>query len=155
MTIGSKLKVWTGTAHKTSGGLTKKDLMLNKHGKVVSIKQHKAGMKNSKNLGAHLQKAKPKRVSTRATATRLEKGKGLLDILGLGLPKPKAKRATKPKAKKTIGRGAYASAGGKVKKTLVRPRKITGKGFFDDLASGIQHGLETATKLAPLVATMV
>ena len=144
MTIGSKLKVWTGTAHKTSGGLTKKDLMLNKHGKVVSIKQHKAGMKNSKNLGAHLQKAKPKRVSTRTSSAK--KGKGLLDILGLGLPKPKAK----PKAKKTIGRGAYASAGGKV-----RPRKITGKGFFDDLASGIQHGLETATKLAPLVATMV
>jgi len=45
MPIGTKLAVWRGQAHKTSGGLTKKDLMMNKRGKCVSIKQHHAGKK--------------------------------------------------------------------------------------------------------------
>ena len=46
--IGSKLQVWRGTADKTSGGLTKKDLVLNKRGKVVSKKQSEAGKKRFK-----------------------------------------------------------------------------------------------------------
>ena len=45
MPIGTKLAVWRGQAHKTSGGLTKNQLMVNKRGKVVSIKQHHAGKK--------------------------------------------------------------------------------------------------------------
>merc|ERR1711881_462780 len=40
---GSKRKVWNGTAVYTKGGLTKKDLMLNKNGKVVSKKMFKKG----------------------------------------------------------------------------------------------------------------
>ena len=34
--IGSRAQVWHGTAYKTSGGLTKNDLMMNKHGRIVS-----------------------------------------------------------------------------------------------------------------------
>jgi len=41
--IGNKLQVWNGTAEKTSGGLTKKDLVKNKRGKVVSKKKQAAG----------------------------------------------------------------------------------------------------------------
>jgi len=33
-------KVWHGTLKKTPGGLTKKDLMKNKRGKIVSKKRH-------------------------------------------------------------------------------------------------------------------
>ncbi len=38
-TVGKKWQVWKGTRVKTVGGLTKKDLMLNKSGKVVSKKK--------------------------------------------------------------------------------------------------------------------
>jgi hypothetical protein len=37
---GSRAKVWHGTAYKTSGGLTKNDLIMNKHGRVVSKRKH-------------------------------------------------------------------------------------------------------------------
>ena len=40
---GSKLQVYNGTADKTSGGLTKTDLMKNDKGKVVSKKRHEIG----------------------------------------------------------------------------------------------------------------
>lgn len=38
--VGSRAQVWHGTADHTSGGLTKKDLMKNKHGRIVSRKKH-------------------------------------------------------------------------------------------------------------------
>ena len=36
ITVGSKAQVFHGTAHHTVGGLTRKDLMKNKRGKIVS-----------------------------------------------------------------------------------------------------------------------
>ena len=36
MSSRQRLEVWTGTRKKTSGGLTKKDLIKNKRGKIVS-----------------------------------------------------------------------------------------------------------------------
>merc|ERR1739848_94 len=41
--IGSKSQVFRGVCEKTVGGLTKKDLMKNKRGKVVSKKNYKRG----------------------------------------------------------------------------------------------------------------
>jgi hypothetical protein len=38
--VGSRAQVWHGTAKKTSGGLTKSALMMNKHGRIVSKKMH-------------------------------------------------------------------------------------------------------------------
>ena len=38
--IGSKRQVWHGTALQTAGGLTKKDLVKNKRGKIVSRRKH-------------------------------------------------------------------------------------------------------------------
>ena len=43
--VGSKAQVYHGTAHHTKGGLTRKDLMKNKRGKIVSKKQAAAGKK--------------------------------------------------------------------------------------------------------------
>ena len=41
--VKDKVAVWSGEKKKTSSGLTKKDLMKNKDGKVVSKKQYKRG----------------------------------------------------------------------------------------------------------------
>lgn len=41
--IGSRRQVWHGSMQKTSGGLTKNDLMLNKRGRIVSKKKHAFG----------------------------------------------------------------------------------------------------------------
>ena len=48
--VGSKAAVYHGTAKHTSGGLTKKDLMKTKRGRIVSRKKHAAGKKALKNL---------------------------------------------------------------------------------------------------------
>lgn len=50
ITSGSKSQVWHGTAKHTSGGLTKKDLMKTKKGRIVSKKKHAAGLKALKQL---------------------------------------------------------------------------------------------------------
>jgi hypothetical protein len=46
--IGSRCKVMHGNANKTSGGLTKEDLMYNKQGKIVSIKMSKNAKKEQR-----------------------------------------------------------------------------------------------------------
>jgi hypothetical protein len=40
MLVGSRAQVHHGTSYKTSGGLTAKHLMMNKHGRIVSKKKH-------------------------------------------------------------------------------------------------------------------
>ena len=47
--VGSKAQVWHNTAHHTSGGLTRKDLMKHK-GRIISKKKHALGKKSLKNL---------------------------------------------------------------------------------------------------------
>ncbi len=50
MTVGSKAQVFHGSAKHTSGGLTRKDLMKTKAGRIVSRKKHAAGLKAIKKL---------------------------------------------------------------------------------------------------------
>ena len=45
--IGSRAQVWHGTAYKTTGGLTKHDLMMS-HGRVVSRKKHLSAKKEKR-----------------------------------------------------------------------------------------------------------
>lgn len=52
ITVGSKSQVFHGTAKHTSGGLTKKDLMKTRKGRIVSKKKHAAGLKAIKKLFA-------------------------------------------------------------------------------------------------------
>jgi hypothetical protein len=49
-TIGTRAQVWHGTAKKTSGGLIKRNLMKNKHGRIVSRRKHTTGKKSIKLL---------------------------------------------------------------------------------------------------------
>jgi hypothetical protein len=51
-TVGSKAQVFHGTALRTAGGLKKEDLMKTDKGRIVSKKQHNAGLKAIKRLRA-------------------------------------------------------------------------------------------------------
>ncbi len=50
--VGTKAMVFHGTAKHTVSGLTKKDLMKTKKGRIVSRKQHALGLKRIKHLFA-------------------------------------------------------------------------------------------------------
>tara|TARA_B100001250_G_C19095563_1_gene484600 strand:+ start:187 stop:486 length:300 start_codon:yes stop_codon:yes gene_type:complete len=50
--IGSRAEVYHGTAFKTAGGLQKKDIMMNKNGRIVSVKKHNTA-KKEKRLEKH------------------------------------------------------------------------------------------------------
>ena len=52
MTVGSKAQVYHGTADRTAGGLKKEDLMKTAKGRIVSKKQHSAGLKAIQRLRA-------------------------------------------------------------------------------------------------------
>ena len=51
-TVGSRRQVMNGNAMRTAGGLTKKQLRKNKHGRIVSIRASKSARKHN-----HLKKA--------------------------------------------------------------------------------------------------
>ena len=46
--VGSRAQIWHGTAFKTTGGLTKEDLMQNKSGRIVSKLKHKTAKKDNR-----------------------------------------------------------------------------------------------------------
>lgn len=64
---GSRAQVWHGTAHQTSGGLTKIHLIMNKNGRIVSKRKHttakrekrlvKAGFLTKKGQFGYIKKA--------------------------------------------------------------------------------------------------
>ena len=70
-TVGSRAEVWHGTAKKTSGGLMKKDLKMNKSGRIVSRKMsdrakkekrlEKAGYKTKKGVFKLIKRKKGKK----------------------------------------------------------------------------------------------
>lgn len=47
---GSRLEVWNGTAYKTTGKLTKKDIFRNKNGRLVSKNKHFTALKEKRLL---------------------------------------------------------------------------------------------------------
>lgn len=51
-TVGSKAQVFHGTALRTAGGLKQGDLMRTDNGRIVSKKQHNAGLQAIKRLRA-------------------------------------------------------------------------------------------------------
>jgi hypothetical protein len=55
--VGSRASVWHGNAKHTSGGLTKRDLKMNKHGRIVS-RRVSSNAKADKNLGDYLKLAR-------------------------------------------------------------------------------------------------
>ena len=77
---GSRIQVMNGTAYKTSGNLTKSDLMMNKWGRIVSAKKHRTA-KSEKRLqkyGFFAKKGKFGYVkkSVKKTGSKSRKSKG-------------------------------------------------------------------------------
>jgi hypothetical protein len=64
--VGSRAQVWHETAYKTSGGLTRFDLVMNKHGRVVSAKKHSTAAKKGKFGAVKLASAGKTRKSRRS-----------------------------------------------------------------------------------------
>ena len=52
MLVGSRAQVWHGTSYKTSGGLKKNDLMMNKAGRIVSREKHNTAKKEKRLIKA-------------------------------------------------------------------------------------------------------
>ncbi len=50
--VGTRAQVWHGTAYKTSGGLTRKHLVQNKHGRIVSRAKQATARKEKRLLKA-------------------------------------------------------------------------------------------------------
>ena len=75
---GSRAEVWHKTAYKTSGGLTRKNLVYNKHGRIVSRIKHATEKKDSnlKKYGYCAKKGKfgavrcEKTIKTRSKSSR-------------------------------------------------------------------------------------
>lgn len=73
--FGSRQKVYNGTSYKTSGGLTKNDLLMNKNGRIVSSLKHKTAKKERRleKAGYFAEKGKFGYVRKTARKTRKQK----------------------------------------------------------------------------------
>lgn len=84
--VGSRAQVHHGTAYKTAGDLTKSDLLMNKHGRIVSSKKHntakrekrlvKAGYLTRKGKFGAVKSGKALRGSRKSRKTRGKKMRG-------------------------------------------------------------------------------
>ena len=89
MVVGSRAQVWNGNADKTSGGLTRKDLFQDKHGRIRSKRASQSAKKNN-----NLVKA----------GWVTEKGKfGAVKVDG---SKKSSKRSAKRSARRSVRRSA-------------------------------------------------
>jgi hypothetical protein len=89
-TVGTRAQVWHRTARKTSGGLTKNDLMKNKSGRIVSKAKHNTAKKEM-------------RLVKYGYGTK----KGEFGMVKLGSPKSKGRKTRRNKSRKM--RGGMAS----------------------------------------------
>ena len=78
MLIGTRAQVWHGTAYKTTGGLTKNDIMQNKNGRIVSRSKHASAKKERRLIkaGYGTQKGKFGAVKLHSSSRRNRSDKG-------------------------------------------------------------------------------
>jgi hypothetical protein len=86
-TTGTRAQVWHGTAKKTSGGLTKTALMMNKHGRIVSRKKHNSAKKEKRLVKAGFLTKKGhfgfiKKGTRRHSSKKMRGGEGEMDGYG-------------------------------------------------------------------------
>ena len=72
---GSRAQVWHGTAYKTPGGLLKSNLMMNKHGRIVSKRKHTTAKKDKRLVKAGFLTKKGKFGFIKKSATRSRKAR--------------------------------------------------------------------------------
>lgn len=107
-----RLRVWKGELLKTSGGLTIKDLMKNKRGKIVSKRKSQSAKDNANNLGDWLRKKGDNFFSKGITKDNVKK-KG-------AAPGPKPKKLE-------VGKPVVVNPPKAPKKKVVNPPKVAKK----------------------------
>ncbi len=73
--IGSRAQVYHTTAYKTSGGLTKAKLHMNKHGRIVSAIKHKTAKKEKRLEKAGYKPKKGKFIAMKKSMKKPIKGR--------------------------------------------------------------------------------
>ncbi len=73
--VKDKEAVWSGEKKKTASGLTKKDLMKNKDGKIISKKQYKRGKELYKMMKKEGRLAEPFKAKETKSKKRSKKSK--------------------------------------------------------------------------------
>ena len=73
--FGSRIQVMNGTSYKTTGGLTKSDLLMNKWGRIVSAKKYKTAKKEKRLEKAGYFAKKGKFGYVKKTARKSQKNK--------------------------------------------------------------------------------
>jgi hypothetical protein len=121
--IGTRAQVWHGTAYKTSGGLTKTNLMKNKSGRIVSRSKHITAKKEKRLVKAGFLTKKGHfgfiKNGSKKGSKKMRGGTG--SAVGSGFPKGSP-----------IGRSLIASGGSKGKRGgngvnySLSPSKISG-----------------------------
>lgn len=77
--VGSRAQVYHQTAYKTAGDLVKSDIMMNKHGRIVSIKKHNTAKREKRLVKAGYLTKKGKFGFIRKSKSK--KGGGFLDTI--------------------------------------------------------------------------
>ncbi len=72
---GSRAQVWHGTAYKTPGNLLKSNLMMNKHGRIVSKRKHTTAKKDKRLVKAGFLTKKGTFGFVKKSATRSRKSR--------------------------------------------------------------------------------
>jgi hypothetical protein len=117
--IGSRCKVMHGNANKTSGGLTKEDLMYNKQGKIVSIK-----MSNNAKKEKRLAKAGWTVHKGQFGAIPMHGGVGNNSPMGSSIGSPIRSSPGSPNIKNTSGKYAPPPIEGSIKNKLINEKNI-------------------------------
>ena len=102
--VGSRIQVLRGNARKTSGGLTKADLMMNKNGRVVSRTKHNSAKKEMRLLkyGYATKKgkfgfvkvgSKKRNGSKKRKGSRKMRGGGMYSLSPAGISQPEGGNA--------------------------------------------------------------
>ena len=125
MTVGSRAQVWHGTADKTSGGLTKKDLFKGKDGRIKSRRASALAKKNKtlEKAGYRTEKGKfgavrvedaksPRRSARRSSTRRSARRSSPRRSARRSSPRRSARRATSPRraARRSPRRSARRSS---------------------------------------------
>lgn len=113
-TVGSKAEVFHGSAKHTSGGLTRKNLMKTKSGRIVSRKKHAAGKKAIQRL--FKLGFKPKKgtfrlfsTSSKRTTRKTRGGVGASVLPVVKMPSSYSSSAPASSTSSSSTKGAYTS----------------------------------------------
>jgi hypothetical protein len=158
-TIGTRAQVWHGTAKKTSGGLTKGDLMMNKAGRIVSRSKHFSAKKEMRLLkhGYGTKKGKFGYVKigsrkNRKGSRKMRGGAGMGGLTPAGVNAPYMIKDVVPQQfdpleRALVGGRAKSMKGGVVYGNGLFPGDVDGQGITNYGAAG-SVGVQEAAGMA-------